>query len=148
MNERIFKFYIEATKGAREAGRVGKIQPSRPNAYDFKYEQGGLMFYDTCLGSGKFVGQMGIWKDDLPLWAMNYKGRIVALGFKEEFLNKALDSTDGEPRLRGAAIFTEAGQEYRYSIEGDEQNFTGREEIFADGRLVYEMDFHGGEIID
>ncbi|MCL2753688.1 MAG: DUF5680 domain-containing protein [Defluviitaleaceae bacterium] len=150
MEKYVMEFYKEATKAARDAGRVGKIEPSRPSAYDFKYEKGNLMFYDSCLGSGKFVGQMGIWKNDLPVWAMNYKGQVVALGFKEEFLNSALNNVGDEPQhhLRGAPIFAEIGQEYRCDIEGDEKDFVGHEEIFANGTLVYRMSFNGGEIVD
>ncbi|MCL2575830.1 MAG: DUF5680 domain-containing protein [Defluviitaleaceae bacterium] len=150
MDKAVVDFYKEAAKAARDAGFAGKIEPSRPNAYDFKYEQGNLVFIDSCLGSGKFAGQMGVWKNEQPVWALNYTGRVVALGFKGDFLNEALAQPlgDGELPVRGTSSYKNGDSEYKCDIKGDLSWFEGREEVYADGKLVFEMIFSGGEIID
>ena len=148
MDRKILDFLAEAKKMAREAGRIGKIEPKHPNAYDFEYKKDDLTYYDSCFGSGKFVGVMAIWKKDLPIWAMNYTGRIVALGAKEGFLNAALEQMDEEMPLRGPESYKDGEYEYNCNVEGDMKWFSGREEMLCNGKLVYEMSFSGGEILD
>jgi len=41
---------------------------------------------DTYLGGTKFAGVEAVWKNDVPVWAMNYAGRVVGEGFSSDFL--------------------------------------------------------------
>jgi len=148
MDKSCIGFLVKAKKAAQAAGAPGKIEPSRPNAHDFEYKEDRFKYYDSFLGSGKFAGQEGLWKQEMPIWAMNYTGRVLALGFSEEFLKKALMQVDEDVPLRGPAEYADGDYLYKCSYEGSMKWFSGREEIFHKGKLVYECIFNGGEVLD
>ncbi|MDR2167910.1 MAG: DUF5680 domain-containing protein [Clostridiales bacterium] len=149
MNRDIALFLRKAKKTALEKGRTGKIAPSRVNAHEFDFDVGGkFRYYDTCLGSPKFAGQEALWNEGIPFWAMNYNGRILGLEFCEKFLKEALMLLSEDLPLRGPELYQNGDYEYRCRLEGDFNWFSGREEVYFKGKLVYECNFNGGEILD
>ena len=67
-----------------------EIKASRPNSHDFEYVEGDFKYIDTYLGGEQFSGEEGLWKDDIPLWSMNYAGRVLDEGFSGKFLKEVL----------------------------------------------------------
>ena len=145
MSEDIITFLRKAKKSAY-AGNGVEAKSSRPASHDLHYSEGNLKYIDTYLGSSKFSGEEAVWNDDLPLWAMNYLGRVIADEFSSGFLKDALLRVTEEHPYRGPLRYETDDYLYTCRVEGDFHWFYGYEEIFFRDKKVYECAFHGGEI--
>ena len=145
MNTKVIDFLIRAKKETY-AGHGTEVVPSRPNSHDLHYSEGDLKYIDTYLGSHQFAGEEALWEKDIPLWAMNYVGRVVAEGFDGDFLKEVLSLVPIDMPYRGPAEYSNGDFLYRCSVNGDFDWFTGYEEIIHKGGKVYECLFHGGSI--
>lgn len=148
MDKKIIEFLCRAKRETYASGNAKECIPCRPNSHDLKYCEGDLVYIDTYLGGEKFVGEEAIWKDNMPLWSMNYAGRIVEEGFEGRFLKEALRMVSEEYPYRGPLSYKEGEFKYECSINGDFEWFDGEETIYKDKIKVYECKFHGGIIIN
>lgn len=126
------------------AGKSGCCASSRPASHDLKYEEGDYLYYDTYLGGEKFTGEEAVWKQGVPVWSMNYTGRLVADGFSGDFLKDALYQVPKEYPFRGPLIYQAGDYTYHCVISGNVEWYQGYEEIFLLDNKVYECYFHGG----
>ena len=85
----LVSFLIRA-KQKTYAGHGAEVTSSRPASHDLRYEEGNLLYIDTFLGGEKFTGEEALWKDGIPLWSMNYSGRVTGENFSGDFLKEAL----------------------------------------------------------
>lgn len=138
-------FLIEAKK-ACYAGGGPKIIPFRPNAKDLKYEKDNLLYYDTYVGGETFAGEEGLWKNEKPIWIMNYSGRLLKQNYNYDFLIEALQKVTKDSPFRGPKEYTKGDFTYKCNVEGNFSWFYGDEEIFYKDVKYYECLFHGGEI--
>ena len=141
--EKVITFLCCAKKETY-AGYGQEQTASRPNSHDLQYEEGGLKYIDTYLGSEKFSGEEAIWEKDEPIWAMNYTGRLVGEGFLGGFLKEVLARVDKDYPYRGPLFYEKEDYEYHCSVNGEFEWFQGYEEIFYKGNKIYECYFHGG----
>lgn len=146
MDKKIIGFLIEAKK-VTYAGKGAETKSSRPNSHDLEYEKGGLRYIDTYLGGHQFTGEEALWDNNIPFWAMNYCGRVLSDEFEGDFLKEALFNVPENMPFRGPLQFINGNFEYRCAVDGDFEWFNGVEEIFKDGKKVYDCIFHGGLII-
>lgn len=146
LNADVIDFLCRAKK-ATYAGKGAETSASRPTSHDLHYEEGNLKYIDTYLGGEKFAGEEAIWKDDVPFWSMNYIGRIVAEGFSGDFLKEALLLVPRNHPYRGPLVYQNGEHTYHCIIKGEFNWFHGYEEIFYNGKKVYECIFHGGSIL-
>lgn len=115
---------------------------------ELKYCEGNLIYIDTYLGGEKFVGEEAIWNDNIPLWSMNYAGRIVEEGFEGWFLKEALRIVNEEYPYRGPLSYENGEFKYECSFAGNFEWFDGEEVIYKNDVKIYECKFHGGVIIE
>lgn len=135
-------------RGKREtyAGKGKEVDPTRLASHDLKYQEGEYLYYDTYLGGKNFSGEEGIWIEGVPVWCMNYSGRVTGEGFSGDFLKKALLKVTEEMPYRGPCIYTDGEYCYTCRAEGQFSWFQGYEEIFYGNCRIYECFFHGGEV--
>jgi len=146
MDKNIAKFLVNA-KRAIFAGKIEKMESTRPNSKDFQYIEGSLKYIDTYLGGANFAGEEALWRDDIPFWSMNYIGRLLSENPSIfEFLTEALLLVLEEYPYRGPLEYVNGDYSYRCSIDGDFHWFLGVEEIFYKNAKVYELVFHGGDV--
>jgi len=143
MDKHIVEFLCKA-KRATYAGKSGEVISSKPNSHDLQYMEEDLKYIDTYLGGEKFTGEEALWRDNVPLWSMNYMGRVTGEGFSGDFLKQALLLVPEEYPFRGPLIYENGEFKYQCHINGDFEWFSGQEEIFRNGVKVYECIFHGG----
>ena len=143
--EEIYAFLIRA-KRATYAGHGAETASCRPASHDLRYAEGNLMYYDTYLGGERFSGEEALWRNDVPLWSMNYTGRVIGENFSGDFLKEALFNPPEELPLRGPRLYENGGYVYRSEVRGDMEWFEGHEEILLDGVVIYECLFHGGAV--
>lgn len=142
----IIEFLCRAKK-ATYAGKGEESSPSRPNSHDLQYSEGNLEYIDTYLGGENFAGEEALWEDGIPIWSMNYIGRILGDGFSGDFLKEVLLLVPKEQPYRGPMVYENGDYKYHCIVKGEFKWFEGYEEIFYNNIKVYECIFHGGCII-
>ncbi|WP_238904127.1 DUF5680 domain-containing protein [Clostridium sp. YIM B02506] len=145
IDDKIIEFLCRAKK-VTYAGKGAEVESSRPRSHDFEHSEGELKYIDTYLGGEIFLGEEGIWKDNTPIWVMNYKGRVLEEGFSGDFLKETLSLVNKEMPYRGPLVYENGDYKYHCIVQGDFKWFKGYEEIFCHNKKVYECMFHGGAI--
>ena len=138
--------FLLRAKKATYAGKGAETAPSRPGSHDLEYAEGGLVYRDTYLGGDAFAGQEALWRDGVPVYAMNYAGRVTGQPFSGDFLKEALLLVPEEKPFRGPERLEKGDYVYTCSVSGDENVFTGHETILYRGKEIYNCDFHGGAV--
>lgn len=146
MNEDMISFLCRAKK-ATYAGHGAEAIPSRPSSHDLIHTEGALTYIDSYLGGERFSGEEALWQAGQPVWAMNYTGRVTAQPFSGDFLKEALVHVSKDIPYRGPSYYTDGIYEYVMTVEGDISWFHGYEKITLEGRLIYDLYFHGGTVI-
>ena len=138
--------FLLRAKQRTYAGKGAETQSSRPASHDLQYQEGIYLYYDTYLGGERFSGEEAVWKNDLPIFAMNYSGRVLDEAFSGDFLKAALSRVPEEMPYRGPECFHEGEYVYRCKATGSIGWFQGFEEIYRGSIRVYECFFHGGDV--
>lgn len=141
----LIAFLCEAKKQTY-AGHGAETNSSRLASHDLEFTENPYFYYDTYIGGERFSGEEAVWKDGLPVWSMNYTGRVLNGGFSGDFLKDALGTVCPEYPYRGRPLHTDGEFTYHCSISGSFGWFSGNEEIFAGRIRVYECMFHGGTV--
>ncbi len=140
-------FLLRAKRATYAAGAAQTVPSSRPESHDLRYEEDGLLYIDTFLGGERFVGEEAVWLKGLPVWSMNYAGRVVDERFSGPFLKAALLCVPEDLPFRGPPLYREGEMTYHCGVQGDFSWFQGREEIFLGADKNYECVFHGGRVV-
>jgi hypothetical protein len=143
------QFLVAAKRETFASGNEAPFQ-SRPASHDFRFEDGGLLYTDTYLGGKTFIGEEAVWAGGNPVWGMNYYGYMLVDEIPEgfsPFLKAALRGLCADAPFRGPREYHEDKFGYHCGWKGDLKAFQGTEEITLDGIRIYQLDFHGGEIV-
>ena len=145
ITEDIINFLLRA-KNNTYAGKGSEVAASRPNSHDYSYSEGDNLYIDTFVGGEYFCGEEAVWKQNIPIWSMNYSGRVLEGGFSGDFLKEALLQVPKENPYRGPFIYHKGDFSYHCMVNGTVEWFQGYEEIFLFDKRVYECYFHGSQI--
>ncbi len=144
------EFLLRAKKNTYASG-MAPTASSRPGSHDLVFREEPYLYIDTYLGGFHFIGEEAVWENGINIWGMNYYGKMllteIPQGFSQ-FLKTALLLVPVEAPFRGPSEFVADGFRYLCSYEGDLYRFEGREEICFRGEPVYQLTFHGGEIVN
>lgn len=147
-NDQFVKFLIKAKKNTY-ADNADIDGSSRPGSKDLHFEEGEYQYIDSYLGDFDFIGEEVVWERGKPIWGMNYRGAMLVEDFPDGFsdcLKGTLKEVPLEKPFRGPAFFKDGQLEYFSSSEGDIDKFRGQERIELDGKIIYQLYFHGGKI--
>jgi transcriptional regulator with XRE-family HTH domain len=144
--EALIDFLLHA-KRSTYAAKSGFVESSRPSSHDAAYRDGDYYYLDTYLGGKCFSGEEAVWIKVVPVWSMNYTGRVLGEGFSGDFLKEALLQVPREYPYRGPLCFQQGSHSYHAVIQGEFEWYSGVEEIFFEGRKVFECMFHGGNVV-
>lgn len=87
------------------AAKGMQTKSSRTNSHDFSYaDNSGYTYYDTYLGGECFAGEEAVWFYDIPIWSMNYAGRVIGEHFNLDFLREVLMKVPEKMSFRGPEI--------------------------------------------
>lgn len=137
------RFILEANSRTY-AGHGPEVSSCRMASHDLQYENGEYLYYDTYLGGECFSGEEGIWRQQIPVWSMNYSGRVTGKHFSGDFLKEALCEMPEDKPYRGPAFYQNGEYSYHCKSDGEFVWFQGYEEIFYEKEKIYECYFHGG----
>lgn len=148
--EKELTVFLVRAKRATYAAGMQPVTPSRMASHDLPYSEGPWYYLDTYLGGLKFIGEEAVWYESRPVWGMNYYGYILVETMPEglpQFLKAALLHIPAEAPYRGPVEFSAGSLVYRCQWEGQLRCFWGNEWIEREGQKVYELRFHGGEVL-
>lgn len=145
--EKYIDFLLRAKKNTY-ANNTGQVASSRPSSYDLKYQEGDLIYIDSYLGTHLFSGEEAIWEKNNPVWAMNYSGRVLSENFSSKVFKRALMNPTEQYPWRGQPIYREGDYTYVMDVQGDFDWFSGKEMLYFQDELTYELLFHGGKVVD
>ncbi len=104
---------------------------------------------DSYFGDKYFSGEEIVYYKELPIWSMNYYGKLLKedlpAGFSEVLTEALLNVSEVKP-FRGPEEYVRGKYKYRCSSEGNIKFFNGVESIFYENEEVYRLYFHGGII--
>ena len=150
--EQLFEFIDRAGKATYAGGGQESEKPERPDFKELEYVEGEWSYRDSYAGYYRSRGMEIIRFKGKPVWASMYGGGMI--NDKEEladltfnFLKKAM-STDEENFLsfRGPRELEDGEWRYKYDQDGDVFEFSGYEEIYYQGELVFFHRIIGGVI--
>lgn len=143
--EDVLAFLVRAKKKTY-AGKGRETKASRRASHDFEYQEKDWLYYDTYLGSESFSGEEAVWWKEVPVWSMNYTGRVIGENFSGDFLKEALTQVSYDMPYRGPCIYRKGDYHYYCRVEGEFDWYRGYEEIFYGDKRIYECRFHGGSV--
>jgi len=145
--------FIVRAKAATYVGDGQPAQACRPGSHDLKFSDGNWSYLDSYFGGRDFLGEEVVYFKDKPVWAMNYYGSILLpdLITPEQaghIIKASLSLLYTEKRFLGGFTHTEGEYDYNDTNEGDPARFKGKETIVRQGRVAYELVYHGGLVKD
>ena len=112
---------------------------------ELTFQEGKYSYQDIYFGSNPFIGQEIVFEKNKPIWGMNYYGQAKTIAVYQ-FLKEALRQVTEDLPFRGPEEFSREDWQYKNQVEGDLNFFKGKEQIFHQGKLVYELEYSGGKI--
>ena len=145
------KFLGKSNKSTYANKKAKKSKSTRLKSEDYHFEEGGLIYHDTYFGAGDFIWEEIVYKNKKPVWGANYFGFIINNKIDKneiyDFLRQALmQNHESEIPVRGPARFSFEKWDYKFSFNGNLENFFGEEVILFKGEIVYRCLIHGGFI--
>jgi len=147
--DELARFLVSAKRNTY-ASQGGKIPSTRLGAKDLAYQSGRYRYVDSYFGEKDFSGQEVVYTDGVPIWSMNYYGRMLQDDVPEGFietLREALLLVDSDRPYRGSEQYSRGCYRYACHSEGTLLAFHGHEAISYDGAEVYRLYFHGGQVL-
>ena len=138
--------FLNEAKQNTYAAHGKEVDSCRLQSHDLAYESGKYRYYDSYFGGQQFSGEEVIWHEEVPIWAMNYCGRVISMNFSGDFLKEALFHVPVDKPYRGPEIYQSGEYTYHCKVEGEFVWYQGYEDIFYGDEKVYECFFHGGSI--
>ncbi|MDO5446051.1 MAG: DUF5680 domain-containing protein [Eubacteriales bacterium] len=142
LSQELISFLIEAKKKTY-AGKGAESPSSRPCSHDLQYREGEYLYIDSYLGGESFSGEEAVWHNGMPVWTMNYSGRVTGEPFSGDFLKEALKRVPEEKPYRGPEHYEEDPWSYCCRTDGTPEWFQGYESICYQEKQVYECFFFG-----
>lgn len=143
MDKELLEFIVEAKRNTY-ADKNNQVESSRIGSIDFEYTKEKYKYRDSYVGSKFFSGQEIVWIEDVPIWSMNYVGKVTGEPFSGDFLKEALKNNSIDMPYRGPKLYEQGDYTYLCNVEGDPDWFEGRELIFYKNKQIYELKFNGG----
>jgi hypothetical protein len=143
--------FIIRAKAKTYVGNGAARPPCRAGAHDIGVEQGSWAYLDSYFGGTDFLGQEVVWHAGVPVWAMNYYGRVqrpdrIDAATAGHVIKQALSALYSEGRFLGGFAISIGPHTYIDQSDGDVGSFSGHEVIEMEREAVYRLDYHGGMI--
>lgn len=150
----LLSFLDRAGKATYAGDGKQEVQPERPGFVELTYQEGDFSYRDSYTGYYRSRGMEVVRFQGKPVWTSMYGGGVIT--GKEQlahqcfsFLKQALRSQeDGFVSFRGAHMLEAGDWKHIYKQAGDWREFSGYEEIFYKGEVVFFHRIIGGVVED
>ena len=146
------KFKDFLVKAKKETYASGNSPKKLADGFEeFSFEEGKYKYQDRYYARdpNPFGGEEVVFKDEKPVWMMNYYGFILGKVSHSDlyaFLRKAMSALSANKPFRGPSKLKEGSFEYTNIVKGNIDNFIGTEIIYFKGKEVYKLEYHGGKL--
>lgn len=141
-SDSLVEFLVEAKQNTY-AKKINQIESGIENKYCYEYSKDEYSYLDTYYGSSTFVGNEVVSHKNVPVFALNYSGRVVDENFNGNFLKESLLNVTCKLPYRGPSIYSKNDYTYVCHVDGEFEFFNGYEEIYYKDIKVYELYFNG-----
>ena len=149
-NKELYEFIDRAGKETYAGGGIPEEEPERSGFIELVYHDGDFLYRDSYTGYYRSRGMEVVRYKGEIVWTSSYGGGMVE--GKEDlaheafgFLKKAMSADEeGFESFRGPHEFEEQDWKYSFDQEGDVSEFSGYEEIYHKGELVFFHRIIGG----
>lgn len=146
------KFVFTAGAATYIGGGKEEENPERPGFKELVYIEGDWNYRDSYVGFTRSRGMEVVRYQETPVWSTSYgggmaKGKENLAKETFSFLKKAMLAKDKNTfSARGPLNFKDGDWKYKYSQDGDIEEFNGYEEIYFKGELFFFHRIIGGII--
>lgn len=127
---------------------TSNVTTSEDHSHTITFEDGKWSMHDNFFGGEPYGGRQVLFFENRPVWMMVYYGKITSPDLAPidiyNFLREALRYGTEERPYRGPESFVKGEFEYRSSISGEADNFSGSESILKNNEQIYWASFLGG----
>ncbi|MFH1317217.1 MAG: DUF5680 domain-containing protein [Candidatus Woesearchaeota archaeon] len=117
---------------------------------EYLFIEDNMAYHDAYHGENPFQGHELVWEDNIPIWGMVYRGRVISDSVPQDeifdFLKVSLRHVDKFFPVRGPINYSRGEFQYILESSGDIEEFNGVERILHDRKEVYILRFEGGTI--
>ncbi len=151
--DELFNFVDLAGKSTYASGKPPEQNSERAGFIEFRFSQGDWSYLDSYTGHTRSAGQEIVKFQGTIVWMQSYCGGMTSGNTDKAedtyaFLKAALSQPElSFQSLRGPSSFTKGEWEYRYSQDGNIDNYSGYEEILFKGGVAFFHRAIGGVII-
>jgi hypothetical protein len=143
--------FIVRAKAATYVGDGKKTKSCRSGSHDLEFQDDSFSYLDSYFGGTDFIGGEVVYFKDVPIWAMNYYGKIIepnliSAAETGKIIKESLSKMYQEGRFLGGFEHSSGDSVYTDTSEGGIESFSGKEWIARNGIIVYELVYHGGMI--
>jgi hypothetical protein len=146
--------FVVRAKAATYVSDGGQAPPSRPGSHDLRFQDGPFAYHDSYFGGADFLGQEVVYREQRPVWAMNYHGYLLDPGRIDaatagSVIKAALGAMYAQGRFLGGWTFNHGHLTYVDESVGAADRFSGVEHVAGPtGDRLYELRYHGGLVRD
>lgn len=151
-NDELYTFVIKAFRSTYATSGVESVQMEKDGFKVLAFSDGKYSYKDSYTGFFRSRGMVIVSLKNEPIWTCAYGGGMIEentdLAFKTfDFLKKAfLTDEQGFQTFRGPHKYTFDKWEYKYTQEGDIDEFSGDEKIYLNNKLVFFHKIIGGRV--
>lgn len=146
---KINSFLIEANRNGYASDNPKDPIKEKDGSTSIFYKSGDWKMHDNYFGGEPFGGREIVFYQNKPFWIMVYYGKVLN-GFDHKeiypFLKDALKTMPIETPFRGKEKFSSDKFTYENKVQGDVENFSGKELIYKDGQECFWTKYSGGLI--
>ncbi len=148
----LYNFISDPGEGSYANKPIYEANPERPEFFELVTKKGDLTYRDSYIGHFRSRGMEVVRFKDKPIWASNYGGGMTDGHYDLanetfDFLKKAFVQKDKSfQSMRGPSELKEGDWLYTYKQAGNVEEFSGTEEIYHKGVLVFYHKISGGII--
>jgi hypothetical protein len=140
------EFLDEARRNTYAADATPTDNPRLLASTQLEFQKGDYFYRDVYFsGEKKVIGQEIIYQDLKPIWGMSYMGDIIGK-LETSFLKESLFKLSEKCRLGQNCEYEKRELKYQDQGQGSIENLFGREQIFLEGKKIYNLDYQGGLI--
>lgn len=124
------EFIVQAKSATYVGGGNKSSTPTRIGSHDLGFRSGDWNYIDSYFGGTDFIGQEVVWHQGIPLWAMNYYGRVIRPELIDgtvagRVIQRSLSTLYREGRFLGGFTHEVEDMIYVDTNEGEFRSFTG-----------------------
>lgn len=142
------RFLVKAKKSTYASGDENIKIKENNKSTTLIFEDGDFKYHDNYFGGEPYGGREVVFYQGLPIYMMVYYGFVTRdvsdINSVYSILQKALSLIPEDYPYRGPLEFVENDYSYSNEYSGEVDNFSGRELIENNGKIIYEARYIGG----